>query len=80
MNTPWQQHPTEPDTWQLFAGWGDCIAAIRLSPDDNGTWEGIVRPRSGRSFGFIVRGCLSREHAIRDVTRELRQQWPEVVA
>jgi hypothetical protein len=77
VTSTWQQHPAEPDTWKLHSGWGHCIAAVRLNPDD-GTWEGIVRPRPGASFGFIVRGCLTRKQAMRDVTRDLLQHWPEV--
>lgn len=79
MTSTWQQHQAEPDTWKLYSGWGHCIAAVRLNPDD-GTWEGVVRPRPDLSFGFVVRGCLTREQAMRDVTRDLRQHWPEVMA
>lgn len=79
MTSTWQQHPTEPDTWQLHSGWGHCIAAVRLNRDD-GTWEGITRARPGVSFGIVTRGRQTREQAMRDVTRDLLQHWPEVPA
>ena len=35
--TAWQLHATEPDTWQVFAPYGQCLAAIRpqAAGDDN---------------------------------------------
>lgn len=63
--TAWQLHPTEPNTWQVFAPWGQCIAVIRPRPDQ-------LYP------GVRITSCPSREAGIAVIARELAVHWPEV--
>lgn len=78
--TAWQLHPTEPDTWQVFAGWGQCIAVIRPQ-EDGERWESAIRPRPDQHYlGVKISDCPSREAGIAVIARELATHWPEVTA
>lgn len=74
----WQLHPTEPDTWQVFAAWGHCIAVIRPQAGTE-HWEGAIRPRPDRLYpGVKITSCPSQSAAMGVIGRELLQHWPEV--
>lgn len=76
--TAWQLHPTEPDTWQVFAPWGQCIAVIRPQAGSD-HWEGAIRARPDQLYpGVKITSCPSREAGIAVIARELTTHWPEV--
>lgn len=76
--TTWRPHPTEPNTWQVFAGWGHCIAVIRPQKDGE-QWEAAIRPRPDRHYpGMKISNFPNREAGIAVIARELAMHWPEV--
>lgn len=76
--TAWQLHPTEPDTWQVFAAWGQCIAVLRPAAGTE-HWEGAIRPRPEQFYpGVRINSIPSREDGISLIGRELADHWPEV--
>lgn len=76
--TTWQLHPTEPDTWQVFAPWGQCIAVIRPQAGTN-CWEAAIRPRDTQLYsGVKITSIPSREAGLAVIARELAAHWPEV--
>lgn len=80
MSTTWELHPTEPDTWQVVAPWGQCIAAIRPQ-DGTNFWEGAIRPRDEHRYpGVKITCCPSREAGIGLIAKLLATHWPEVTA
>lgn len=80
MSTTWELHPTEPDTWQVVAPWGQCIAVIRPQ-DGTDFWEGAIRPRDEQHYpGVKITSCPSREAGIAVIAKELAIHWPEVTA
>lgn len=75
--TAWQLHPTEPNTWQVFAPWGQCIAVIRPEAGSE-HWEGVIRPRPDQLYpGVRITSYPSREAGIAVIARELAVHWPE---
>lgn len=79
--TAWQLHATEPDTWQVFLPWGQCVAAIRPQAGTDGLWEGAIRPRPDQLYpGVKVTHCPGKAAAMGVIGRELQQHWPEVAA
>ena len=78
--TAWRLHPTEPDTWQVFAPWGQCIAVIRPQAGTE-HWEGAIRPRPNQAYsGAKITSCPSQSAAMGVIARELASHWPEVSA
>ena len=77
--TAWQLHATEPDTWLVFAPYGQCLAAVRpQGTGDNNLWEGVIRPRHDQLYpGVKVANCPGKDAAMGVIGRELRQHWPE---
>lgn len=76
--TAWQRHHTEPDTWQVFAPYGQCIAVIRPQAGTE-HWEGAIRARTDQLYrGLKITSCPSREAGMTVIARELAKHWPEV--
>ena len=77
--TAWQLHKTEPDTWQVFAPYGQCLAAIRpQGTGDDNLWECVIRPRPDQLYpGVKVANCPGKDAAMGVIGRELQQHWPE---